>query len=91
MTKTTERRISHDELHLLSLRCKHCQGEMRIDLHEETQARRAHDGPVFVCPLCGYEFQAEVMRAVKAFIAMRSQVAEVEDQIIFCVEEFSCD
>ncbi len=90
MTKTTERRISHWELHVVAIRCKGCGGEVRIDFDVEGQRASVVEGAVMKCPVCGHDFDSEVSRAFKCLNRMRGHLAEVEQEFVFCVED-SCD
>lgn len=87
MTKTTERRISYDELNTVSVRCGHCTGEIRVDLRSKEQVERVRDGGLLRCPLCGNDFQLAIMHALKSLTTMRRHLAEAEQTLHFCLTD----
>ena len=91
MTRRVERRISHTELTIVAIRCKHCSGEIRIDFSVEAQTNRVQEGGVIACPLCGYNFDSDVNRALKRLVSFRAHLDEHENEVFFCIEDGGTD
>ncbi len=89
MTKTAEQRISHTELHLVTVKCKHCQGEIRIDLSNEDQRRTVMHGPVLKCSLCGEDCDPEIILSFKSFGEWYAHLKDCGQEVVFCIEEDS--
>jgi hypothetical protein len=68
MTETNERRLSHAELSVVSLKCKTCEGEITVDTSKEKQRKRfrtKEDDRSLVCSLCGEAFDIAYRMAIE--------------------------
>ena len=89
MTEIQERRISHKELVVLAFQCKHCRGELVIDLRSEKQRERLfHSASTpMVCPFCGVEFDRLFHQSFQGLRDWLERLKEAGQEVFFCLRE----
>ncbi len=87
MTEALERRISHKELRIISFRCSNCEGEVRVDLDNETQRERimhSNSGPLS-CQFCKQAFDSNFMKSFEGLRSFFDCLRWCNGEVDFCL------
>jgi len=87
MTKSTEERISHDEIRFLAIKCKNCGAEMVLDINEELQSayvRDARPHTALKCGVCGVSVGTDFAEAVGSFVRSLGAIDKTEEILTLC-------